>query len=150
MLKRIWVALFTLLTMVLLTWFNQCFAISKEEKTTHGIWLGPAIYAQCKQIHLLTPPVHNPTDIAVSNSQSKFQTVRDWVVANLWPNINVCPSLLYPTEQDYKLILLAEPTEPNLVSGILLEVPLTADTLGPDYQAKIAELQRIMSDSARK
>ena len=118
---------------------------AEPPEETSSIVIGPAIFNCCKLVRLVSE-THRHDEIETDSTQKNFQQTQKWLISNVWTKISRTPKI--QSKAEYLLYLHADVDgAKDITSTILLGIPLTAETLGSDYQRKIVELHKIMASA---
>lgn len=140
---------FALVLIVVITILFSPSTDADSSKRTNSIFIGSAIFNCCQLVRLVSEK-HRGYEIEVGSSQENFQQTRKWLIENAW--VNISRGLKIESKSEYLVYLYGDTEDPankvsDITKTILLGIPLTTETLGPDYQRKIDELHSIMTNS---
>ncbi len=135
-----------------------CANASSEEQLTHekvsnDIYFDVGIFHTCKMIEFCKMWRDKTTHEEkiqlrrLTEKDKTFEATRSWLIQNLFSRLNVHREIpVQRPEYGLDLWSCSEPvkTMDDLMRFRLMAIPLTKETLGPDYIEKIAELKRIM------
>ncbi len=132
----------SILTFVTFSVLNVIMAFAKE--TGQYIFYGPAIIHCCRHIELYRPNFQKPeTPISVDFDCEKFPAAKRWILKNVYHSLNQ-PIDATRSKPNYCIALYTEKRK-DRASDLLLIVPLTAETLGADFDLKVEALRKIMT-----
>lgn len=120
-------------------------SLSCEPGTEHGIGIHSGIFDVCKNYLLVGS---KPKDLSINDDSPQFKKIEDWVGKNLLNTCYIAAKVDGKEKAHFWLNLssdrLPQKTVPEAFSKMLVTIPLTNQTLGPNFKEKIKELQVLM------
>lgn len=129
---------------------HECMALPSDtyECDEDDIWVGPAAILSCRNI-ILFRYHHDGAEsdsVILSEGDKNFSRTKTWIFKHFFGVLNKKRSI---ADRSYKFCLSLN-SRPSLKGSspadILLTIPLSQDTLGVDYDQKILELRKVMTD----
>jgi len=118
-----------------------------SESNDNDIYVGPAVIGCCKHIYFYRPvDPHLDQTLNINCGDKNFGRTKQWIFDNLYGAVNRTKQT-GGQQAEYVVALFSQRT--GAVSSpmdVLLNVPLNSNTLGPDYQSKIAEFRKLLTD----
>lgn len=117
------------------------------ESNENSIYIGPAVIGCCKHVYFYRcVDPHLDQTLYINYGEKNFGRAQKWIFDNLYGAVNR-PKPTGGQHAEYVIALFSQRTgSVSSPMDVLLNVPLNSNTLGPDYQSKIAEFRKLLTD----
>lgn len=115
---------------------------ASAQEIGHQFIIGPATLLAAKKIAIHETNNSTPRLIILNSQSAKFKSVQTWSLKNIISGLNQSASLKSKLSSEYR-IQFFDTENPNL-SSLLLDVPLSKEILGNDYEIKVLELKDML------